>query len=423
MKASRISWSVPAVLALLLLSDGPARGAAAPPAAPVSADYFCMHVHSKPGYEAAFTAPFRYLRTWDSSIGWPLIEPENGVWNWELLDRYVDLARANGEQIILTLGMTPLWAAIDPHAPSPYGSCSGSPPRDIEDWRDFIRHVAQRNETRYQGAIRHWEIWNEPDNFVGGYEFYSGTIEQLLAMARIAHDELKAANPDNRILSPGITQAGAAWLDRYLAAGGRDITDIVAFHFYWDWYTPAVRDFRNIIQAVQAVAAKNGLADKPLWLTETGIGLVYYKDPSARAMAMVPLLAAPRFYGADLACAYAWNNKLFTGLFDVDKQQTTETHAAYLAITAWLAGARVTDLRQGARTGAVLLERNGRAGRILWRTGAHASRARVTADPDWGDVVQQAGGPAVPAPADRVIILDAMPVLVAEHGFLDPAQP
>jgi hypothetical protein len=386
-------------------------------ATPITEDYFCMHVHSKTGYEAAFSAaPFRYLRTWDSSIGWPLIEPENDVWDWELLDRYVELARANGEQIVLTLGMTPLWAAKDPDAPSPYGTCSGSPPRELADWEDFIRHVAERNEAVYGGAIRHWEIWNEPDNFVGGYEFYSGTVPELLDMARSAHRIIKQANPDNRILSPGITQVGMEWLDEYLSGGGAAITDIVAFHFYWDWFTPALRDYKNAILPLHELMKKHGLQNKPLWITETGIGLKYNGSDAARAMAMVPLLAAPRLYGAAVSCNYAWNNSLFTGMFDVKEQKTTITYDTYMALHRWLLGSRIIALRQGPRnTGYVEIERNGRTARILFRVGGGA--IRYPADPAWGDTAHHIDGTQSPVPADRKIELNGAPLLIGDVDF------
>ncbi|MFA6450924.1 MAG: beta-galactosidase, partial [bacterium] len=125
-----------------IAASAPARADSAPNT--ISDDSFCLHVHSHPGYEKAFSAvPFGTFRTWDSGISWPTLEPEKGKWDWALLDNYVRLARAKNIKLIFTLGMTPKWAAKNPDAPSPYGgNISSSPPRDIADWENFIRKVA-----------------------------------------------------------------------------------------------------------------------------------------------------------------------------------------------------------------------------------------------------------------------------------------
>lgn len=384
---------------------------------PIGEDYFCMHVHTRPGYEKVFSAvPFKIMRTWDSGIVWPHIEPENDVWDWDLLDNFAALARENHEEILFTLGMTPKWAALDPNAASAYGDSSSSPPANIEDWKDYIRHAAERNEEKYGGAIRYWEVWNEPDNFQKGYAFYTGTIEDLAAMTAAAYEVLKSVNPANQIVGPGVTQVAHVWLDNYLKAGARDYIDIAGFHFYWDWYTSGISDFKSAAENMRNVMNQNGLKTKPLWLTETGFGLNFYKTEEERLGALVTLLAAPRYYGADMACAYSWNNSMFTGLYDDKTQAETPVAGAYRELHGWLLGAKIIDLKSGSKkTKVATLEKNGALARIVWRDAK--GKVNFEVDGSWGDNVTKINGKTEKIPENRVIELD-MPVLIGDSRIL-----
>ena len=383
---------------------------------PIGDDYFCMHVHTRPGYEKVFTdVPFKIMRTWDSGIVWPHIEPENDVWNWDMLDRFVELARENNKQILFTLGMTPPWAASNPNAPSAYGDSSSSPPANIEDWKDFIRTVAEMNEEKYGGTIRYWEIWNEPDNFQKGYAFYTGTIEDLAAMTRAAYEVLKSVNPENQIVGPGVTQVAHVWLDNYLKAGARDYIDIVGFHFYWDWYTSGISDFKSAADNMRKVMNQNGLEEKPLWLTETGFGLNFNKTTEERLGALATMILAPRYFGVDMTCAYSWNNSLFTGMYDDAAQAETPVAGAYREMHRWLLGATIVDMNSGSKkTKVATLEKNGVTARIVWRQ----AKGNVTYDVDasWGGTFTRINGATESIPQNRIIELDG-PVLISNDKY------
>jgi hypothetical protein len=381
-------------------------------------NYFCLHVHSHHGYEKAFSqVPFGMLRTWDSSIGWPQIEPEKGKWNWELLDNYVRLARKNNVRLLMTLGMTPLWAAKNPDAPSPYGGVwSSSPPRDIADWEIFIRNIADRNERVYGGAIRYWEIWNEPDSYLAGYEFYTGSVEELIEMARVAHAILKEANPGNMMLSPGITQVGQSWLDRFLKGGGSRYVDIIGFHFYWVWYPPSIPDFEPAFSSLKKTLERNGCADKPIWVTETGFDVNRFDTTDKRNMALAAVILAPRYFGADVACVYSWNSNTFTVMYDSGEQKLTETGVAYIELHKWLDGAAIAGLRPGkANSRVVTLENNGNTARIVWRYGT--GKMNFMVDAAWGDSVYNLDGTNSPIPANRIIALGNSPVLIGNVDY------
>ncbi len=430
MSLSRIkSFLVFAALSILMFNSASARAAAtdAPvntpaDAKPFSENYFCMHDHDKPGYETAFAnAPFAVFRTWDSGAVWPTIEPRKGEFDWKLLDSYAALARAKGAKIIFTIGMSPKWAAKNPDAPSPYSNLGSSPPADLDDWRNFVRAIAERNEKVYGGAIRYWEIWNEPDNIVRGYEFYTGTIGELVELARAAREILKQVNPENMIVSPGITQVGQRWLGDFLSQGGAQVVDIIGVHFYWDWYATSVSDFKVTMDGVRKAMAENGCADKPLWVTETGFSVSRYKTAGERDMALALTVIAPRFTGADVCCAYAWNNGMFTTMYDIDAGRETAVAGAYRELHKWLAGATIKDLGRGKGKSTVCeIERGGRHARIVWRN------APGTADFDAGEGgglhAYRLDGTSVSVAADGKVRIGASPVLIGDSDYLNDTK-
>ncbi len=386
---------------------------------PITESSFCMHVHSHQGYEKAFaSAPFGLFRTWDSSVGWPQIQPEKDKWDWSLLDNFVLMCRERNIRIIMTLGMTPRWAAKNPEAPTPYGgNWSSSPPRDLADWESFTRTVAERNEKVYGGAIRYWEIWNEPDNTQPGYYFYTGTVEEMIEMARAARTILKAASPENKILSPGITQVGTNWLERFIKDGGWEAIDIAAVHYYWVWYPMSVTDFAPLMNRVRKLLDGNGCTGKPIWVTETGFDVNGFKTQERREVALLTTLLAPRYYGAEVVCAYSLNNNIFTNLYDEKRQKPTVTAAAYIELRKWLVGATIKDIRTGkSNTKICTLVKNGSMARIVWRFGTGSVKFKI--DGAWGDKVFRLNGTVESPDENGKIRLGNSPILITDEKYL-----
>jgi hypothetical protein len=68
-------------------------------------------------------------------------------------------------------------------------------------------------------VIRHWEVLNEPD---GSWAF-RGTPGQYAWMLRRAHDGIKAAAPEDRVLLGGVmSPASRGWLAKVFATAGAD---------------------------------------------------------------------------------------------------------------------------------------------------------------------------------------------------------
>ncbi|MBK7200315.1 endo-1,4-beta-xylanase [Candidatus Amarolinea dominans] len=310
------------------------------PAGPLSPAFFGMHIQRPDIAWPKVNGGLGAVRIWDAGAQWADIAPAKGVFNWDALDAHVSRARANGADVIMNLGRTPRWASARPAEPSAYGPGQAAEPALDQYWQDWVRAVA----TRYQGKIRYWEVWNEPNDTA----FFSGSAEKLVDLARQAYFILKTSNPDNQVLSP--SPYNVNYLDYYLSLGGGDYADVIGYHFYLaeapealaTWYIPSVR----------AVLTQRGQADKPLWNSEGGYlrpavpGPKTLSDETGAAyLARAYLLnwtgGVSRFY------FYAWDNHTATNIELTAADNTTLTAAgvAYRELSGWLLGAQLSELR------------------------------------------------------------------------------
>src|SRR5215468_5110882 len=123
------------------------------------AEFFGMHIHHAGAATPWPEVPFSEWRLWDAYVAWPSLEPQKGKWHFETLDKYVALAEQHNVGILLPLGLSPQWASARPQEKSTYQPGNAAEPRNLDDWRNYVKTVA----TRYKGRIHEYEIWNEPN--------------------------------------------------------------------------------------------------------------------------------------------------------------------------------------------------------------------------------------------------------------------
>lgn len=354
---------------------GPSSGALPP-------EFFGLHMHRADSTTRWPFVRFGTWRLWDADVKWSDIEPERGHYRFDKLDRLLALAQEHGVEPVFTLGATPRWASARPGEPSPYGPGTGAEPRDIHDWENYVRTLA----TRYKGRIHYFELWNEPqysDFEMAKGGFYSGTLASLVELGRSASRVLKQVDTDNRLIAPGFTGAGDR-LERFLAAGGKDFSDVIAFHFY----AATPEKMLQKIQVVQQIMRKQGVGDKELWNTEQGYEVVgpngnipgnmgYEVRDIETEAAYIPrsfVLAAAagvkRFY------FYSWERLLA-------ERETVPTVAAYaLGVTVrWLKGASVESCV--SENGSVWVCALSRGGRKAWMVWNAAGDSDWEAPKDW----------------------------------------
>ena len=351
-----------------------------PPSDPIPQTYFGMHIHRATTTTVWPSVPFGTWRLWDSAVNWLKLQPGRGVWEFGTLDRCLDLAQKHHVVVLLTLGRTPQWASARPDEaagslrnPSPGGA---APPRNLSDWQNYVRTLA----TRYKGRIEAYEIWNEPNL----KNFYSGSPEEMIALAREAYSIIKQVDPASLVVSPSaVGPTGAAWLDRYFELGGAKYADVIGYHFYSGAAEPEAMLVR--IHEVQGVMARHSV-NKPLWDTENGCCFPVPKSFKsereksayvARAYVLDWAAGVRRFYW------YAWDNQELSIPFtESDDAHARPAALAYAEVQRWIVGARMRSCVQD-RQGTWISELSTPSGHRAWILWNPGSRVEFDLPKEW----------------------------------------
>jgi len=353
------------------------------PEVAIPSSYFGLHLE-RAVPTARFPQPsiwpdrgFSQWRLWDAGVSWPQLEPARGDWHFDLLDRYVTLADTHRVDILLPLALSPSWASARPQERSAYGLGNAAEPRDVADWRLYVRSVA----TRYRGRIHQYEIWNEPNL----PQFFTGDVRAMVTLVAAADSILKEVDVANILVSPApTTYDGLRWLDAFLEAGGGRYVDVIGYHFYVSPRPPEAMG--PLIDSVHALLERHDLNDHPLWNTETGWFIANHESQVgpvgtgsafrakiltdneasayvARAFVVGRAHELARFYW------YAWDDQVM-GLTEADGQTEKAPAKAFGTIQEWLVGFQILSCRPDSAGVwvAKLLSAGARKAWLVWRS-------------------------------------------------------
>jgi hypothetical protein len=190
---------------------------------------------------------------WDRfDFWWGEIEPEKGKWKWDKADWIVEFYRRNG------IGMLPILCYR--------ANWMQSPPHTEEDFREFAEYVF-RVVDRYKGAVKYWEIWNEPNIPTFWKPPSAVDYAKLLKAAYMA---AKKADPNCVIMGASANETDVNWLLDIAKNGATTYMDVVSFHPYSMADGPEEMQLARQIENVHAVMAQIGRPEIPIWITEMG---------------------------------------------------------------------------------------------------------------------------------------------------------
>ncbi len=222
--------------------------------------WYDIEIHAKGDFEDRRHEPFRSA--------------------WDKYDNIVDLAEAHDLAIIARLGAPPAWSRHDGTVRGAFG-----PPDNVEDFVDFVEAVV----SRYQGRIRFYQVWNEPNIYPewGNQPVDPEAYTDLLCRA---YARIKATDPDAVVISGAMAQTAelGSWqhdyegdnmmdtvfLQRMYAAGAGACFDVMAVNNYMLRSGPTDRRMsqREINFSrpmwLRDLMVANGDAHKPIWISE-----------------------------------------------------------------------------------------------------------------------------------------------------------
>lgn len=206
-------------------------------------------------------------------FSWREIEPTRGEFHWQRPDEIVNAADYYGLDLVVRLDHHPAWASDAPFT-------INAPPDNIDDYAQFVYHVAER----YRGRVLAYIIWNEPNLAIewGGRQ---PSPEEYAALLREAYFAVKRADPAALVVSAGLASTNhndaqamddRLFLEGMYRAGAQPHFDVLGAHPYGFGQPPddprGAHEGLNMarLEDLREIMVRHGDADKPIWATEMG---------------------------------------------------------------------------------------------------------------------------------------------------------
>ncbi|MGZ8178961.1 cellulase family glycosylhydrolase [Williamsia sp. SKLECPSW1] len=219
-------------------------------------------------------------------IPWYDVEPDEGVYKWDNIDRVVAAAEARDMGVLATITHSPYWAVRPGDTPVT------SPPADPAVFGDFAGLVAQR----FAGRISAYEVWNEPNGAIA----FTPTpdAERYTVLLKDAYAKIKEADPSATVIGgilgavptrPGESIDSPTFLQQMYDAGAHGYFDAIAFHPY-QFTTPYSQGLDltgsplNEVNAMRALMVAKGDGGKLIWATEYGLATIAPIKPADQAV-------------------------------------------------------------------------------------------------------------------------------------------
>ncbi|GHC01718.1 hypothetical protein [Cerasicoccus arenae] len=230
--------------------------------------------------ELAASLGFEYYRY---NAVWQHVQPQEGTWNWERIDNYLDLVKRYNFQWHVTTTGCPSWATEQRFDPPP-----------LDAWREWISALA----TRHSESMQFWEVWNEPN-----ISFFNGSVEEYTQLQRVAHDAIKEASP-----STVVTSGGYAGMNHHKSKPGAFEAAFLEHPRAYDWFAYHMHDafpqfYSDLHHQLAAIQQRTGKTDVPIVFTETG-----YDTRHGQRFQAETLLKKMTYAAAIGAKSYTWYN-------------------------------------------------------------------------------------------------------------------
>jgi hypothetical protein len=380
---------------------------------PVPATLFGVTMQSSSGAMPGFRVGA--VRFWDSATRWALVEPEPDRYDWTVLDRLVAGANRAGHPVLFTFGGTPGWASPDgPRGPYPDGSRT-SPPDDLREWESFVRAVA----SRYRGRIGAYELWA----LVNDLRFYSGSVETLVEMTRLASVAIRERDPRATVVCPSM---GRLWeaeslstMQEFARLGGYDHCDVAGVKLYQRSAADPPETMLQLTDAIDRALHQAGV-HPPLWST----GTTYEIRLERRLTGADAESYAARFFlvgvyaRLDRMYFYNWGGTKIPLVLQAEGAPPTRAAVKLGELERWLVGTRVYSCGTGPADGLpdrvfrcrfqMPAERGGGTAAVLWTSSGDAT---VTTEPGTVGIRHLDGSLEAP-PAGRSVRITGEPILL-----------
>ncbi len=216
-------------------------------------------------------------------LAWYQVNPEPGCFDWGKYRQSAEIQRAHGLDVYSVFHDTPAWARVAADDDS-----GNYPPADPRHVYEFTRRLA----LDLGGAIRYFELWNEPDIF-----FSAGHPWDVAAIIKAGCLGLKDADPSTGVLASSRAIGPAFW--RSLLANG-----IGPYFEIWNQHCYGQpEDLFELMRENRELLAEAGL-ERPVWMTEMGQRSAPMADGSYTIPERLQISYLVRAYACGLAAGF-----------------------------------------------------------------------------------------------------------------------
>lgn len=274
--------TLPLLLVVVVIAGVGCKYRVAPTAGISTSAYFAGHPPGEQELELARLAQIgaHWVRL---DLEWDVVQADGpNAWNWQSFDTQVQLAEAQGLEVLAVAIWTPGWANN--------GRGRTAPPDDALTFARFLAAAAGRYQSggTVGARVRAWEIWNEPNN----PPFWAGAPDAAayVTLLRAAYLGVKVADPNAIVVSGGLAPNGdlnqdpgngqhpVNYLNAMYSAGASGFFDAFGHHPYAPVPFSPLTDGPGTIGwnsfaytlTLHEVMAAHGDGFKQIWGTETG---------------------------------------------------------------------------------------------------------------------------------------------------------
>jgi len=230
--------------------------------------------------------------TWyrDWSIKWQDMEPEPGIWHWEVADTQIHRVLAQKANLMALL---PPFPSANWSSEAPVNFPQAGPgsrlrqawaPKDPALLDEFIHRAVER----YKEKVKYWEFLNEPiytdyslpGSGVGGYPGRSYTVEDYVNLLRGAAAAMRSADPQCKVIG-GVASDPDRFMTQLMNDGILKVVDILNLHIYPGLRAP--EGYEKEMDHLLSLMKEHG-GIKPIWITE----FAYYGSDNLPRKPFIP---------------------------------------------------------------------------------------------------------------------------------------
>lgn len=239
---------------------------------PNSNDYFLMDKLAETGV--------KWVRYW---LNWYQVEVDSGVYNFTAADSVINGYTSRGMNVFITLCSGNQWydgpdSSVYDTLQHPEMGLSPTPGSvSMQGWLEFVDTAV----TRYQGKIKYWGIWNEPN--LAEYWQPGPNPSHYANLLKLTSQKIKSIDGSAKIIALGVSTVDLNYISNVLQEDVLKDVDYIGFHPYryypeddqdnmgLPYPASPFQNFKEELQALKDTVAKYDTTGKiGLWDEEAG---------------------------------------------------------------------------------------------------------------------------------------------------------